>query len=64
MEFNDVIKNRYSCLAFTERGVEKEKLDHILEVGRIEGLETMGDEEQRPVIKGGVPRKTWLDSLL
>lgn len=41
MEFNDVIRNRYSCLAFAERGVEKEKLDHILEVGRIEGLETM-----------------------
>lgn len=35
MEFNDVIKNRYSCCAFDERGVEQEKLDRILEAGRI-----------------------------
>ena len=35
MDFNDVIKNRYSCRAFAERGVEQEKLDRILEAGRI-----------------------------
>ena len=35
MEFNDVIKNRYSCRAFAERGVEPAKVDRILEAGRI-----------------------------
>ena len=35
MEFNDVIKNRYSCRAFAARGIEQEKLDRILEAGRI-----------------------------
>lgn len=35
MDFNDIIKNRYSCRAFAERGVEQEKLDRILEAGRI-----------------------------
>ena len=35
MEFNDVIKNRYSCRSFSARDVEPEKLDRILEAGRI-----------------------------
>ena len=35
MEFNDVLKNRYSCRAFAARGVEQEKVDRILEAGRI-----------------------------
>ena len=35
MEFNEVLKNRYSCRAFAARGVEKEKVDRILEAGRI-----------------------------
>lgn len=35
MEFNDVLKNRYSCRAFSARGVEPEKVDQILEAGRI-----------------------------
>ena len=35
MEFNEVLKNRYSCRAFAERGVELEKVDRILEAGRI-----------------------------
>lgn len=35
MEFNDVLNRRYSCRAFAERKVEQEKVDRILEAGRI-----------------------------
>ena len=35
MEFNTVIQNRYSCRAFVARTVEQEKVDRILEAGRI-----------------------------
>lgn len=35
MEFNNVIKNRYSCRAFAELSVEPTKVDRILEAGRI-----------------------------
>ena len=35
MEFYSVIQNRYSCRAFAARMVEQEKVDRILEAGRI-----------------------------
>lgn len=35
MEFNDVLNRRYSCRAFAARGVEKEKVERILEAGRM-----------------------------
>ena len=35
MEFNDILNRRYSCRAFAAKGVEPEKLDRILEAGRI-----------------------------
>lgn len=35
MEFNDVIKNRYSCRKFSDKKIEREKLQSILEAGRI-----------------------------
>ena len=35
MEFYSVIQNRYSCRAFAARMVEQEKVDWILEAGRI-----------------------------
>ena len=35
MEFKEVIKNRYSCKKFSDRKVEKEKLDAILNAGRL-----------------------------
>ena len=35
MEFNDVLNRRYSCRAFAARGVEQEKVERILEAGRI-----------------------------
>ena len=35
MEFNDVLQRRYSCRAFESTPVEKDKVDRILEAGRI-----------------------------
>ena len=35
MEFNDVLNRRYSCRAFAAQGVEQEKVERILEAGRI-----------------------------
>jgi nitroreductase len=35
MEFNDVLNRRYSCRAFAARCVEPEKVDRILEAGRM-----------------------------
>ena len=35
MEFTDVAKNRYSCKKFSDRPVEDEKLQAILEAGRV-----------------------------
>ena len=35
MEFNDVLNRRYSCRAFAVQGVEQEKVDRILDAGRI-----------------------------
>ena len=31
MEFNDVVKNRYSCKKFSERKVDRARLGEILE---------------------------------
>lgn len=35
MEFKEVIKKRYSCKKYSDRQVESEKLDAILEAGRL-----------------------------
>ena len=35
MRFNDVLNQRYSCRAFSAQRVEEERLDRILEAGRI-----------------------------
>jgi nitroreductase len=35
MEFTDVIKNRYSCKKYSDRAVEGDKLEAILEAGRV-----------------------------
>ena len=35
MEFNMVLQNRYSCRSFSAQAVEQEKIDRILEAGRI-----------------------------
>ncbi len=35
MEFKEVVKNRYSCKKYDSRKIEKEKLEAILEAGRL-----------------------------
>ena len=35
MEFNEVVKNRYSCKKYSNKQVENEKLTAILEAGRL-----------------------------
>lgn len=35
MDFIELVKNRYSCKNFSEKEVEREKLDLILEAGRL-----------------------------
>ena len=35
MEFKDVVKNRYSCKKYSERKVDRAKLNDILEAGRL-----------------------------
>ena len=35
MEFKEVVRNRYSCKKYSDRQVEKEKLEAILEAGRL-----------------------------
>ena len=35
MDFNDVVKNRYSCKKYSDQKVEDEKLQAILEAGRL-----------------------------
>ena len=35
MEFKEVIQKRYSCKKYSDRQVEKEKLDAVLEAGRL-----------------------------
>ena len=35
MEFKEVIRNRFSCRKFSDRQIESEKLDAILEAGRL-----------------------------
>ena len=46
MEFKEVIKNRYSCRKYSDRQVEKEKLQAILEAGRL-ALTAKNLQEQR-----------------
>ncbi len=35
MEFKDVVKERYSCKKFSDRAIERDKLNAILEAGRL-----------------------------
>lgn len=35
MDFNDVVKNRYSCKKYSDKAVPQEKLTAILEAGRL-----------------------------
>ncbi len=52
MDFNDVIKNRYSCKSFSDKEVEKDKLMKVLEAGRIAPTAKNLEPQKIYVIKG------------
>ena len=35
MEFNDVVRNKYSCKKYSDKKLEDEKINAILEAGRV-----------------------------
>lgn len=53
MEFTEVIKNRYSCKNFSDRKVEKEKLEMILEAGRVAPTAKNLQEQHIYVVQSG-----------
>ena len=52
MEFKEVIKNRYSCRKYDSRQVEAEKLEAVLEAGRIAPTAKNGQEQRIYVVQG------------
>ena len=46
MEFKEVIRQRFSCKKFSEKQVEKEALDMILEAGRLAPTARNGQEQR------------------
>ena len=52
MEFKDVIRKRYSCRKYEAREVEQEKLDAILEAGRLAPTARNFQEQRVYVIRG------------
>lgn len=59
MEFNDVLNRRYSCRAFAAKGVEQEKVDRILEAGRMAPTAV----NKQPVHIWAVSRPETLDAI-
>lgn len=51
MEFMEVVKNRYSCKKYDGRPVEQEKLDAILEAGRLAPTAKNSQEQHVYVIR-------------
>lgn len=62
MEFNDVIRQRFSCRKFSEKQVEKEKLNAILEAGRLAPTAKNFQEQHVYVIQSEemIKKSTWL----
>ncbi len=52
MEFREVIKNRYSCKKYDSRSVENEKLNAVLEAGRLAPTAKNLQEQHVYVIRG------------
>ena len=59
MEFNEVLNRRYSCRAFAAKGVEQEKVDRILEAGRMAPTAV----NKQPVHIWAVSRSETLDAI-
>ena len=51
MEFREVVKNRYSCKKYDSKKVEREKLEAILEAGRLEPTAKNTQEQHVYVIE-------------
>lgn len=62
MEFNAVIKKRYSCKKFSDRTVEAEKLTNILEAGRLAPT-AKNAQEQRVYVLQSQDALAKLDSV-
>ena len=52
MEFKEVIRERYSCRKFSPKAVEQEKLDAILEAGRLALTAKNLQEQHIYVVRG------------
>ena len=52
MEFKAVVKNRYSCKKYDSRQVEQEKLEAVLEAGRLAPTARNGQEQRIYVVQG------------
>lgn len=53
MEFKEVIRNRYSCKKFSDRAVEPEKLENVLEAGRLAPTAKNLQEQHVYVVQSG-----------
>ena len=53
MEFKEVIRNRYSCKKFSDRTVEPEKLENVLEAGRLAPTAKNLQEQHVYVVQSG-----------
>lgn len=62
MEFKDVVKNRFSCKKYSERAIEQEKLNAILEAGRLAPT-ARNAQEQRIYVACSPEALTKIDAL-
>ena len=62
MEFSDVIKNRYSCKKFSSEQIGKDKLDAILEAGRVAPTAKNLQEQHIYVVQSEIALET-IDKL-
>ena len=53
MEFKEVIRNRYSCKKYSDRAVEPEKLENVLEAGRLAPTAKNLQEQHVYVVQSG-----------
>ena len=62
MDFRNVVKNRYSCKKYSDRKVESEKLQAILEAGRLAPT-AKNLQEQRVYVVTGEESLSKIDSV-
>ena len=62
MDFRNVVKNRYSCKKYSDRKVESEKLQAILEAGRLAPT-AKNLQEQRVYVVTGEETLSKIDSV-